>query len=289
MPRLTRRRALVAAGVLGTGGVVATARSGGFGGLLGWFGEDDSGPTLDWRPPVEQPAVEESHDALGDRVERARHLWERVDAEVEELPEVADPAGEIYLEDAEERLSELAGVEPSFDAFLELRSASYAAAAAEVALDEDDPATIVASGEQLRSDVASLTGEIDYEVDELATGLGWLYAVEKRLLAARLGTFRGGTYVGETAPPGAYGPVDVVNTSESQARAREDLRLADHWYRSHRERLADPVDVAQPLDTVRERTARRASVWPCRPTSRRGASMATGRDRTAAPASCWSG
>ena len=212
-----------------------------------------SKPEFDWRPPIGRDPIEDGYDALVERTERAKNLWDEIDADREDLPP-ATRLGPIRLGEAESTVEKFDADEASWDAWYELYLASAAAGdavgAALVELGEADPEGLVGDGEELRDRIEGVADEVPYRIEHSGEDLGWLYRIEQRLSLARLNSYRGGTYMGGVTPPEEYSDNDIVRTHEAHAKAAESIRLARHWRRAYAEDDGDRRDVEDELETL---------------------------------------
>jgi hypothetical protein len=271
MPSISRRRLLAGSAALGTAATL------GFGALAPASALPDGvAKTRASLRPVPQvrakPSVTDAHvaDAIADvesMIDRAEAMWSRVvdpDAAVDSLPGLANPDRSI---DTARDYVENARSHDGWDALVDVRiAASYAGEAiggARLALDEADGGELAANGREILDAASRERSRMTYAVADASVGFAQLYFVERLLYSARLNSFRGGVYAGQSSPTTNYSDHDVVRTWGSHMQARRALADAVRLYDDHRDRVGDDASdltahVESAEATIREEAKDRA-------------------------------
>ena len=207
-----------------------------------------------WRPPVSDDHADEAVAELERAVEKATELRSRIDSDsVDEDLEFflrSDPAGG-HLESAKRDRNNR---DKLHHATTGLQYTGESIGAAKVVLDENDPEAVVQRGDEIRDAADDIADSIsEYRVSDAGRDLGYLYAVERRLMFARLESHQGGVFTGGTADADEYDAHDIADTWGSHLQAEQYIRTARHYrdqYQSnlgsnptsHRSRIQNALD-----------------------------------------------
>ncbi|AFK20536.1 transcriptional initiation protein Tat [Haloferax mediterranei ATCC 33500] len=209
-----------------------------------------------WRPPVSDDHADEAVAALEDAVELANELRSRIDLDSVENDNLRvhlnrSPSGG-HLESA--KSGTRSNRERLHSTISGLLFTGQAIGAAKVVLDEADPEAVVERGRKLRRTTDDIADSIsEYRVSDAGRDLGYLYAIERRLMFARLESHQGGIFTGGTADADEYDAHDIASTWGSHLQAKQYIRTARHYrdqYQSnlgsqptsHRSRIQNALD-----------------------------------------------
>ncbi|UVE50042.1 transcriptional initiation protein Tat [Haloferax larsenii] len=193
-----------------------------------------------WRPPVSDDHADEAVATLEEAVEQANELRSRIDVDSvhEDLKFYlrADPAGG-HLESAK---SDHNNRDKLHHATTGIQYTGESIGAAKVVLDETDSQAVVQRGRDLRhatDDVADSISE--YRVSDAGRDLGYLYAIERRLMFARLNSHRSGIFAGGAADADEYDAHDIADTWGSHLQAKQHIRTARHFREQYQSNLGN--------------------------------------------------
>ncbi|ELZ82998.1 hypothetical protein C453_13361 [Haloferax elongans ATCC BAA-1513] len=207
-----------------------------------------------WRPPVSDNHADEAVAELEEAVKQANELRSRIDIDSvhEDLKFYlrADPAGG-HLQSAK---SDRNNRDKLHHATTGIQYTGKSIGAAKVVLDEADPEAVVQRGRDLRQSADDIANSIsEYRVSDAGRDLAYLYAIERRLMFARLESHQGGIFTGGTADADEYDAHDIAGTWGSHLQAKQYIRTARHYrdqYQSnlgsqpasHRSRIRNALD-----------------------------------------------
>ncbi|WP_396612339.1 transcriptional initiation protein Tat [Haloferax sp. S1W] len=242
-PSLLSRRQLL--GLLGGGGAALAG--------IGWFAPTwlpdpvtdtlttlypDPSSNYVWRPPVSDDHVDEAAAVLEDAAEQANELRSRIDLDSvdEDLEHYlrSDPAGG-YLDAAKDDDDNR---DRLYHARTGLQFVGESIGAAKVVLDEVDPEAVVERGRKLRQTIDDIADSIsEYRVSDAGRDLGYLSAIERRLMFSRLESHKGGIFMGGTVDASEYSARDIASTWGSHLQAEQSIRTARHFQDQYRSNL----------------------------------------------------
>jgi hypothetical protein len=257
---LSRRRLL---GLLGGVGAVAAG--------IGWFAPkllpDPVTDTLTtsypappsnyvWQPSVSDEHADKAVATLEATVEEAEALRARIDLESVESDDLrlylrGRPSGGHLRSARNERDNRTR----LFSATSGLMYAGETVGAANFALDETDADAVVERGQQIRDAADDIADSIsEYRTTDIGRDLGYLYAIERQLLFARLSSHRDGVYAGGTAGTDDYDAHDIASTWGEHLRAEQRLRNAQRYREQYRSNLGDETTARRDFLLDRQET-----------------------------------